>query len=210
MKSILPTILLLFSLTACSIPPKSDQPPNRTFRLNTAAFNLVSAHSPPKPRHNMHLYIPKISVSPGLDNRHIVILKTPYEQDVIARSQWPDELSTYLRAVITEALSASNRFSSVSNTLVNTQNTYKLLLQVSHFQVELPGRADSTPAKTANVHVSLQAFLVRSKDQQLLMQRRYQVIKTHIPLRVSELVKAMNEALGDELKQLLVDLEKLQ
>ncbi len=202
MKQLISLLLLLTMLSACSIPPKSNQPATRTFRL-APAISAVNTTQQPL---NIHLYIPQISVTPGLDNSHIVLLKSPYEQDFIAHSQWSDELPVYLHAVIMEALSASNRFASVSDQLVNSQHNHKLLIKVSAFQAEL----SEAPPETAAVRVTLEAFLLNSKSQQLLLHKRYQASKEGIEKRVSVLVKALNQALGEVLGQLMHDLTSRQ
>ncbi len=196
MKTFTLLLLLLISLTGCSLPLKSEQPQARTFRLSP------TIPTPTQPALKAHLYLPPVSVTPGLDSRHIVLLRSPYEQDFIANSQWPDELPTYLHAILTDALSASHSFSSVSDTQVNSQNTYKLLLKFSAFQTERPSdQPDSAIAK-----VAMEAFLVRSRDQKLVMQRRYQASKYVNKIRVTTLVQALNQVLGEVLENLLNDL----
>ena len=196
------TILVILSslmiLTGCSLPLKSDLPKTHTYRLSPSIQHQAAID----PRLNVHLYLPTIEVTPGLDSSHIVILKTAYEQDVIAHSQWPDELSTYLTAVITDTLSASNYFATVNNKQITHSNNYKLLLKVSAFQVELP----QPNAVKANVVINMEALLIHSKTKKLRMHQRYTVKGKQLEVRVSSLVEGLNNALSRVLILLTNDL----
>jgi len=158
-----------------------------------------------KKSQQLHLYIPTIQVTPGLDSNKIVLLKSAYEQDYIAESQWPDDLPVYLHSVIIDTLSDSGQFASVSSRLISRDNNYKLLLKVSAFQAELAPK----PSSTVNVVVAIEIFLVSSKTQKLIIHKRYKTLGKNIEVRVSTIVKALNEALSQTLDLLVKDLNTI-
>lgn len=193
-------LLLLTSLllSACSIPPKSSQPPAQTYRL-VPQVGKVSAT--PESR-KMNIFIPTVEVTPGLDSQRITLVKDRFEQDYIADSQWPDELPAYLHSIIIDQLSETGAFASVSNRLINSGKRYKLLLKFSGFQAELTQH----PARTAKTVVAMEAFLLHGNSQKLIMHKRYQMTGNHVEVRVSEIVKGLNQQLQEVLQLLLKDL----
>jgi ABC-type uncharacterized transport system auxiliary subunit len=200
---IFPTIVFLSMVlfSGCSVPLKSDIEPTHIYRLSPQ-LNLPTTF---QKKHKMNLYIPNLEIMPGLDSKKIVLFKSSYEQDFIADSQWPDELPIYLHSVITDALSASNAFASVSNRLINTSDNYKLLLKFSSFQAELTQNQPTF----AQVVVSMEAFVIHSKTQKLLMHKRYRVKGEQVEVRVSSIVRALNTKLGNLLGLLVKDISAL-
>jgi ABC-type uncharacterized transport system auxiliary subunit len=194
MKWLLSFVLLL---TACSVPLKSNLPADQTYRLQP---QVVTAPQ----RLSANLYLPKVEVSPALDSEHIALVKPPFQQDFIAHSRWPDDLSGYLHAVMLDALSRSGGFQSVSDQMLGKDGNYKLLLRVAGFQAEYPpdGQGD------AAVEIVMESSLVRVQDQRLLGQHRYAVRKEHIPVSTSKLVAAFNQALGEVIVALVADLQR--
>jgi ABC-type uncharacterized transport system auxiliary subunit len=194
MKWLLSFVLLL---TACSVPLKSNLPADQTYRLQP---QVVTAPQ----RLSANLYLPKVEVSPALDSEHIALVKPPFQQDFIAHSRWPDDLSGYLHAVMLDALSHSGGFQSVSDQMLGKDGNYKLLLRVAGFQAEYPpdGQGD------AAVEIVMESSLVRVQDQRLLGQHRYAVRKEHIPVSTSKLVAAFNQALGEVIVALVADLQR--
>jgi ABC-type uncharacterized transport system auxiliary subunit len=194
MKWLLSFVLLL---TACSVPLKSNLPADQTYRLQP---QVVTAPQ----RLSANLYLPKVEVSPALDSEHIALVKPPFQQDFIAHSRWPDDLSGYLHAVMLDALSRSGSFQSVSDQMLGKDGNYKLLLRVAGFQAEYPpdGQGD------AAVEIVMESSLVRVQDQRLLGQHRYAVRKEHIPVSTSKLVAAFNQALGEVIVALVADLQR--
>ena len=190
-----PILLVMILLTACSVPLKSDLPSDQIYRLQPQVAIAAQAS-------NINLYLPKIEVSPELDNAHITLIKPPNQQDFIARSRWPDNLSTYLHGVLLDALSRSGSFQSVSSQMVGKNDNYRLVLRVSAFQAEYPPGGKGS----ASVDVVLDALLVRVKDQRLLGQHRYAIRKDNVPVSTSKIVAALDQALGEGLAAMVVDL----
>ncbi|QQZ28082.1 hypothetical protein HMY34_04540 [Thiothrix subterranea] len=193
----LPFLLLLTLLSACSIPLKSDLPLEQTYRLAP----LVATASQ---RLAANLYVSKVTVSPALDSDRIVLIKPPLQQDFIAHSRWPDDLSSYLHAVMVDGLARSGSFQSVSEQMLGKEGNYKLLLRVASFQAEYPKDGKSNAA----VDIVMESSLVRVRDQHLLGQHRYAVRKEDIPISTSKLVEALNQALGEVIAALLMDLQR--
>lgn len=193
--------LPLFLFTGCSIPLKSVQPPVHTYRLSPH----VSMPTTYQKKHKINLYIPNLEVTPGLDSKNMMLIKTSFEQDFIANCQWPDELPVYLHSVITDTLSASNAFTSVSNKLIDTSDNFKLLIKFSEFQAELL----QEPSSSAQIVISMEAFLINSSTQKLLMHQRYHVEGKQVEIRVSAIVKALNDALGNLLVSLIKDIHNI-
>lgn len=182
---------LLLSLFGCSSLLQSDVPPDQVYRLspqvNVAAY-----------RSNANLYLPRIEVSPALDTNRITLIKEQFQQDFIADSRWPDELSNYLHAIMLDALSRSGGFRSVSDQVLGKDSNYKLLLRVAAFQAEYPPQGKGSAA----VALAMESILVRVRDQHIMGQHRYEIRKDNIPLSTSKIVEAMNQALEDVIRQL--------
>jgi len=193
----LPFLLWLALLSACSMPLKSDLPVEQTYRL--APSVTVAAQ-----RLNANLYVSKVTVSPALDSDRIVLIKPPLQQDFIAHSRWADDLSSYLHAVMLDALARSGSFQSVSEQMLDKDDNYKLLLRVASFQAEYPKDGKGNAA----VDIVMESSLVRVRDQHLLGQHRYAVRKEDIPISTSQLVEALNQALGEVIAALLMDLQR--
>lgn len=188
---------LLMLLSACSVPLKSDLPVEQTYRL-APSVAVASA------RLNVNVYVPKVTVSPALDSDRIVLIKPPLQQDFIAQSRWPDNLSVYLHGVILDALVQSGGFQSVSEQLLGNDSNYKLLLRVDRFQAEYPPAGKNSAA----VEVVMDASLVRVKDQHLLGQHRYAIRHDAVPVSTSKIVAVLNQALGEVIAALVVDLQR--
>ncbi len=192
-----PFLLLLALLSACSLPLKSDLPVEQTYRL---APSVATASQ----RLNANLYVPKLTVNPALDSDRIVLIKPLLQQDFIAHSRWPDDLSVYLHAVMLDALARSGQFQAVSDQMLDKDGNYKLLLRIDRFQAEYPTDGKGEAA----VDIVMEASLVRVKDQHLLGQHRYAIRKAPVPVSTSKLVAALNQALGEVMAALLVDLQR--
>ncbi|WP_028490006.1 ABC-type transport auxiliary lipoprotein family protein [Thiothrix lacustris] len=184
-------------LSACSSPLKSDLPADQTYRLNPQV-----AVAPQ--RLSINLYVPKVSVSPALDSDHITLMKPGFQQDFIAHSRWPDDLSVYLHAVMLDTLSRSGGFQSVSEQMLGKGGNYKLLLRVSAFQAEYPADGKGSAA----VVVGMESILVRVQDQQVMGQHRYDSRKENIPVSTRKIVEALNQALAESTRQLILDLQR--
>lgn len=200
MQRILPfslSIILLSLSVACSSPLKSDLPADQIYRL-APQVSTVS------PRLDVNLYLPSVEVSPALDTTRITLVKEQFQQDFIANSRWPDELSGYLHAVMLDALSRSGAFQSVSSQMLGAGKHYKLLLRVSAFQAEYPPQGKGSAA----VVLGMEAILVRVQDQRVLGQQRYDIRKDNIPVSTSKIVGVMNQALEEMLVSLMADLRK--
>jgi ABC-type uncharacterized transport system auxiliary subunit len=187
---------LVVLLTACSVPLKSNLPADQIYRLQP---QVVTAPQ----RLSANLYLPKVEVSSALDNEHLALIK-PFQQDFIAHSRWPDALSGYLHAVMLDALSRSGSFQSVSDQMLGKDGNYKLLLRVASFQAEYPPDGKGSAA----VEIVMEAALVRVQDQRLLGQHRYAIRKENIPVSTGKIVEALNQALGEVIAALLVDLQR--
>ena len=193
MKNVLVLVVLLWVASACSLPLKSDLPADQVYRLqpSVAATNPVS----------INLYLPKVEVSPELDTAYITLIKPPNQQDFIASSRWPDNLSGYLHGVVLDALSRSGNFRSVSSQILGKDNNYRLVLRVFAFQAEYP--PDGKGA--ASVEVAMDAMLIRVQDQLLLGQHRYDVKRGNVPVSTGKIVGALDAALGETLGQIITD-----
>ncbi|MBU0655731.1 MAG: membrane integrity-associated transporter subunit PqiC [Gammaproteobacteria bacterium] len=189
-------ILLLSLLVACSSPLKSDLPADQVYRL-VPQVNTAPGKS------NANLYLPRVEVSPALDTSRITLVKEQFQQDFIANSRWPDDLSGYLHAVMLDALSRSGAFQSVSDQLLGNGGNYKLLLRVSAFQAEYPPQGKGSVA----VVLGMESILVRVQDQRVMGQHRYDIRKENVPVRTGKIVEAMNQALGETITALIADLE---
>jgi cholesterol transport system auxiliary component len=187
--------LLLFVVAACSAPLKSDLPTDQIYRLQPQVTVAPQAS-------NINLYLPKVEVSPELDNARIALIKPPNQQDFIAKSRWPDNLSTYLHGVMLDALSRSGSFQSVSSQMVGKDDNYRLVLRVSAFQAEYPPGGKGS----ASVDVVMDVMLVRVLDQRLLGQHRYAIHKDNVPVSTGKIVEALEQALGEGIAEMLVDL----
>lgn len=185
---------LLFLLAACSLPLKSGLPAEQVYRL-APQVRMVPQRSA------AHVYVPKVDVSPELDTPRITLVKPGLQQDFIADSRWPDDLSDYLHAVMLDALSRSGGFQSVSDQLLGKERGYKLLLRVSAFQAEYPPQGKGSAA----VVLGMESILVRVQDQRVLGQHRYDIRKENIPLRTGKVVEALNQALGEGIDSLVRD-----
>lgn len=187
-------ILLPLLLNACSLPLKSDLPADQVYRLQPQI-----AASNPAP---INVYLPKVEVSSELDNAHITLIKPPNQQDFIAASRWPDNLSSYLHGVVLDALSDSGNFRSVSSQMLGRDGNYRLVLRVSAFQAEYPvgGKGSAT------VDVTLDAMLIRVQDQLLLGQHRYNVRRSNVPVSTGKIVEALDAALAEALGQVVTDI----
>ncbi|CAA6806631.1 MAG: Unknown protein [uncultured Thiotrichaceae bacterium] len=189
--------ILVFSLmlSACSIPFKSDLPKAQVYRLSPFIdVNNVQHSAQP-----IHLYIPSVKMTPGLDSNKIVLVVNPQKQSHIAESQWPDDLSVYLHSIIVDSFSASHAFASVSHRLLSKDQSYKLLINVSSFEVELP----QSSVEKAIARVVMNVTLVDSKKQQLIWSKRMSASHIAKEMRTSELIKALNHAFGDTLNKLI-------
>jgi cholesterol transport system auxiliary component len=187
-------LLVAWLLVACSLPLKSDLPADQVYRLQPQ----VTATNPAP----INLYLPKVEVSPELDNAHITLIKPPNQQDFIAASRWPDNLSSYLHGVILDALSGSGNFRSVSSQMPGREANYRLVLRVSAFQAEYPPGGKGA----ATVEVTLDAMLVRVQDQLLLGQHRYPVRRGNVPVSTGKIVEALDAALAEALGQVVTDI----
>ena len=183
---------LIFS-NGCSLPLKSDLPAEQVYRLQPRVV-----HTAPLP---INLSLSSVEVSPELDSERITLIKPPNQQDFIASSRWPDNLSGYLHGVVLDALSRSGNFRSVSSQILGKDNNYRLILRVSAFQAEYP--PDGKGA--ASVEVAMDALLIRVQDQLLLGQRRYDVKRGNVPVSTGKIVGALDAALGETLGQIITD-----
>ncbi len=183
---------LLCFCTACSLPLKSNAPAEQTYRLQPEIPVATSALP-------VNLVVPKLVVSPELDNAHITLIKPPNQLDYIAHSRWPDTLAVYLQAVVLDALARSGQFQSVSEQVLGSDRHYRLLLRVVSFQAEYPFAGQTAAA----VEVKLEASLIRLQDQHLLLQQRYTSRQEHIPVSTSQIVMALDQALAQVLQQVL-------
>jgi len=189
--------VLVFSymISGCSIPLKSDLPEAQVYRLSPS----IDVNNLKHRAKQIHLYIPPIEVTPGLDSNKIILVVSPQKQSHIAESQWPDDLSLYLHSIIVDSFSASNVFSSVSNRLISTDQAYKLLIKVSSFEVELP----QSLAEKATAKVVMNATLVDVKNQQLVWSKQIGASQVVKEVKTGELVQALNHALSDDLNKLI-------
>lgn len=193
MRELLGCFLLVW-LAACSVPLKSDLPADQVYRLQPA----LSTVAKPLP---MHLYVPKVEVSPELDNPRIALIKPSNQLDFIANSRWPDNLSGYLHGVVLDAFSRSGCFRSVSNQLLGRDGHYRVVLRVSAFQVEYP----SAGKGAAGVEVAIDAALIAVQDQRLVNQQRYVIRKENVPVSTSQIVMALEQALGEAISAMILD-----
>ncbi len=187
-------ILLPLLLAACSVPLKSDLPADQVYRLQPS---IAAANPVP-----VNLYLPKVEVSPELDTNHITLIKPPNQQDFIASSRWPDNLSGYLHGVVLDALSRSGNFRSVSSQMLGRDDNYRLVLRVSAFQAEYPPGGKGS----ATVEVAMDAMLIRVQDQLLIGQHRYDVRRDNVPVSTGKLVEALDAALGEALGRMVTDI----
>lgn len=186
--------VLMFLLSACSVPLKSDLPTDQVYRLApqvSAVPNCATAH----------LYLPKVDVSPALDTPRITLIKAGFQQDFIANSRWPDDLSGYLHAVMLDALSRSGGFLSVSGQLLGKGRNYRLLMRVAAFEAEYPPQGKGNAA----VVLGMETILVRVQDQQVMGQHRYDIRKDNIPVSTGKIVEALNQALTEVIAVLVTD-----
>lgn len=181
-------------LNACASPLKSDLPADQVYRLQP---QIHVANSVP-----VNLYLPTVEVSPELDTANITLIKSPNQQDFIAHSHWPDDLSSYLHGVVLDALSQHGNFRSVSSQMLAKDNNYRLVLRVSAFQANYPPSGKGT----ATVDVTMGATLIRVKDQRLLGQHRYNVRRGNVPVSTGKLVEALNSALSETLDRIVTDI----
>lgn len=187
--------VLLTVLAGCSFPPKSDLPADQVYRL-APQITVASWRS------DANIYLPKVEVSPALDTARITLIKEQFQQDFIANSRWPDDLSSYLHAIMLDALSRSGGFQSVSDQLLGKSGNYKLLLRVSAFQAEYPPQGKGSAA----VALGMESILVRAQDQHVLGQHRYDIRREQIPVSTGKIVEAMNQALTEVIRQMIRDL----
>lgn len=187
--------LLLMLLAACSSPLKSDLPADQVYRLAPQVSAAVQ-------RSSANIYLPRLEVSPALDTPRITLIKEQFQQDFIANSRWPDDLSGYLHAVMLDALSRSGGFQSVSEQLLGAGGNYKLLLRVSAFQAEYPPQGKGSAA----VVLGMESILVRVQDQRVMGQHRYDIRKENVAVSTGKIVEAMNQALGEAIRQLTSNL----
>ncbi len=187
--------VLLTVLVGCSSPLKSDLPADQVYRLTPQVAAAAQ-------RSNANIYLPKVEVSPALDTARITLIKDQFRQDFIANSRWPDDLSSYLHAIMLDALSRSGGFQSVSDQLLGNSGNYKLLLRISAFQAEYPPQGKGSAA----VVLGMESILVRAQDQHVMGQHRYDIRKEQIPVSTGKIVEAMNQALTEVIRQMLGDL----
>jgi len=195
------TSLLVNSLVACSLPLKSNVPVDEVYRLSP---KVMKVDTPIK----ANIYIPQVTVNPALDNQKIVLSTTDNRLDFIASSRWPDNLSSYLQAIVVEGLSTSDAFQSVSERILDKQNNYRLLLRVTDFQAELPAGRESVKSnqQPVTVVVVIEATLLKVDDQRLIGQQRYTARKRNVNARTSQIIFALESALSEVLNRLVTDL----
>ena len=184
-------------LAGCSAPLKSDLPNEQVYRL-APVVDIAARRLP------LTLYVPPLTSTPALDSARISLIKPPSQQDFIAHSRWPDELPSYLHALILEGLARSEGFQAVSEQRLGRDASLKLLLRVTDFQAEYS--ADGKDE--AMIVVGITATLLTGKTPNLLKQQHYEARQTHVALRTGSIVAAMNQALGEVMAALLVDLQR--
>lgn len=187
--------VLLVLLAGCSAPLKSDLPNEQVYRL-APVVDIAARRLP------LTLYVPPLTATPALDSARISLIKPPSQQDFIAHSRWPDELPSYLHALILEGLARSEGFQAVSEQRLGRDTSLKLLLRVTDFQAEYS--ADGKDEAT--IVVGITATLL--KDSHLLKQEHYEARQTHVALRTGSIVAAMNQALSEVMAALLMDLQR--
>lgn len=184
-------------LVGCSTPLTSTLPREQVYRLTPTV--AVAARRLP-----LSLYVPAMTATPALNSPGISLIKLPLQQDVIAHSRWPDKLPRYLHALVLEGLVRSEGFQAVSEQRLGHDVSLKLLLHLTDFQAEYS--VDSNEGAT--VVVGLTATLFNEKSPRLLKQQHYEVRQTHVPLRTSSIVTAMNQAFSEVIAALIADLQR--
>lgn len=195
-RAILLGAALLALLSAC-VTPGYYLPEDKVYRLAPQLGALQR-------RSLAHLFVPMVQVSPALDTSRITLFKPAYQQGFLAHGRWPDRLSTYFTSTLVDTLSRSNAFLSVSDRPATNKGGYKLLLRLSAFHAEHPSRSQGRVA----VLVGMEALLIQEQNQRILGQYRYDIRKENIASNPDGVVTALNQALGETLTSLIVDLGK--
>lgn len=188
-------LIVALMISGCSFPLKSGAPTAEVYRLSPG-LDVTRGVKSAKP---IHLYIPPLEVSPGLDTKKIVLVINEQQQSHVAESQWPDDLSLYLHSLIVDSFSGSHAFASVSNRLLTKDQVYTLLIKVSSFEVILPQSANDKAVASVVMH----ATVVDGKNQRIVWVKPFGQKQTLPELSTSESVKALNQALSASLQTLL-------
>lgn len=189
-------LFMLSLLAGCSVLLSAPAPADTVYRLAP----VTPRWEQPVP---VSVYVPALTVTAALDSTRIVLFKPNFQQDFVAHSRWAETLPVYLHAVIVDSLSRSGAVQTLT-TQPLAQQGYTLQLRVTDFQAEYPAPAQDT----LKVVVGLEATLLRSRNQQVVMQQRYRLTQAPVAARTSAIVAALNHALGQVLTQLGGDLRQ--
>ncbi len=195
MKRLMVILLFTWMLSACSLSLESKEPASSIYYLEPE----ISSYSDTQ---DAHIFVQSVVVAPGLDSKRIALRIRPNQQNYYAVGNWPGLLSEYLKFQITKDLSLSRITDSVAvMSRPNTRN-YKLMIRVLDFQSEYEGSTDSIP----EIVIRLEAALVRSRDQEVLVHQWYEQRSRADANRMSRIVSEMDGAFDTILNALIEDI----
>jgi ABC-type uncharacterized transport system auxiliary subunit len=188
-------LLLAWLLSACSLSLESKEPKSSIYYLEPE----VSTYSDTQ---DAHIFVQSVVVAPGLDSKRIALRVRPNRQNYYAVGNWPELLSEYLNFQITKDLSFSRITNSVAVISRPNIRNYKLQIRVLDFQSEYDGNTDSIP----DIVIRLEAALVRSRDQEVLVHQWYEQRSRVDENRMSLIVSEMDDAFESILETLIKDI----
>jgi cholesterol transport system auxiliary component len=184
---IAPVALALVS--ACSILPKAD--PSDVYRL--AAAQATSQAAPV----SWSLRVNKPQTSEFLDSPRIAVVPNGDLISSYANSRWSDPSPVLLRNRFMDGFQRDGRVTLLSTDDTNLQSDFELGGQLQAFQSEYHGSA-------VEVVISLDARLVRGRDQRIIASRRFEVRQPVSDTKVPAVVAGFGQA-GDLLNRQVVD-----
>jgi ABC-type uncharacterized transport system auxiliary subunit len=189
--------ILLFAwlISACSLSFESKEPESSIYYLEPE----ISVYTDTQ---DAHIFVQSVVVDPGLDSKRIALRVRPNRQNYYAVGNWPGLLSEYLKFQITRDLSLSGITKSVAVTSRPNSRNYKLRIRVLDFQSEYEGSTDSIP----EVVIRLEAVLVRSRDQEVIVHQWYEQRSRADENRMSLIVSKMDSAFERVLSALIQDI----
>ncbi|GAB3375968.1 ABC-type transport auxiliary lipoprotein family protein [Azotobacter armeniacus] len=184
-------LVLLGSLTACSVLPEAEQ--IHVYRLPGAPLQAQAATA----RLDQALRIATPKADRMLGSARIAVVPEGNRISSYQGARWSDDAPTLLRDRLIEAFREDGRTASVSSDDNHLYADLELLGDLRGFHSEYAGGKPQ-------VRISLDVNLVHSASQRILASRRFEIRQPAQDEQLDSVVAAFGTA-GDQLSRQLVD-----
>lgn len=172
------------ALAGCAVELPGQGAPVRLYKLTaTKGFPKGLASLP------WQISVEKPVASSGLDTARIALRQRDFAIEYYGRANWIDSATDMVQSLLIESLENSGRLPAVGRDVVGLRPDFVLRSELRDFQAEL------TSDTAGNVHVRLQAKLVRMPERTIFASASHEHVVAFSGAEMERIVVAFDEAL---------------